>query len=299
MNRDSITVKAPAKLNLYLDVVGRRVDGYHDLETVMQTVSLYNTVCVTAAEPGVRLTCDHPGLPTDARNTAYRAAEAFAKAAGIEPRWHIDIRKGIPHEAGMGSASADAAGVLVGLNALYDAPLAEEALLAVAVTIGADVPFLLKGGTMLCKGIGDAMAPLDPLNGLWFVVVKGEQGFSTPEVFARFDKQEPPGIFLVDGLQKALEENRPNRVAKHLANRLEYCLFDTPIAEYKMLMMQCGALGAAMTGSGSAAFGAFVSEPQAHVAARDFRSRAQDRFGGDIFVDVVRPVAHGPIAGSL
>ena len=232
MSGNRVSVMAPCKLNLYLDVTERRPDGYHNIHSIMQTISLYNQVTVAQGPPGIRIHCDTPGVPTDSRNTAYKAADLFAKAANIQPGWDIELKKTVPHEAGLGSASADAAGTLVALSTLYHQPLSEDALLELAARVGADVPFLLLGGTMQAEGIGDRLTPLPPLEGAHFVIVKGTHGCATFEVYNRFDQREPPASFCPTGLLRPLRR-AAGRVAKHLANRLEYCLTDLPIAEQK------------------------------------------------------------------
>ena len=145
-----IKAEANAKLNLYLDITGRRADGYHLLETVMQSITLADGVTVVvSAGNGISLSCDREDVPTDSRNTAYRAAEYFMEAAGVSGTVCIDIEKHIPSGAGMGGGSADAAAVLRALNMAYGEPLTEDSLLEIAARVGADVPFCLVGGTRL------------------------------------------------------------------------------------------------------------------------------------------------------
>lgn len=142
-----IKAEANAKLNLYLDITGRRADGYHLLETVMQSITLADGVTVVvSAGNGISLSCDREDVPTDSRNTAYRAAEYFMEAAGVSGTVCIDIEKHIPSGAGMGGGSADAAAVLRALNMAYGEPLTEDSLLEIAARVGADVPFCLVGG---------------------------------------------------------------------------------------------------------------------------------------------------------
>lgn len=295
MNQGRAVIKAPCKLNLYLDVIGKREDGYHDIETVMQAVTLFNTIEITlGGESGIEIASQIANMPLDSRNTAYKAAAVFAEKSGVKLNCRIELHKEVPFEAGMGSASADAAGVLLGLNALFSNPLSEHCLDEAALSVGADVPFLLKGGTALCKGVGERITPLKALDGLYFVVAKGNRGFSTAQIFSRFDDEKTPSVFLPDGLLKAIDDNIPQRVAKNFVNRLEYCLADSSTAEYKSLFLSCGAISSVMTGSGSAVFGAFLSKPQAHAAARLFSERAKKLFGEEPYVAVTEAYSGGP-----
>lgn len=295
MSGAKITVMAPCKLNLYLDITGRRDDGYHNIDSIMQTVSLYNKISVVRSRPGIRIFCDSPGVPTDGSNTAYKAAALFAEALGREPDWDIHIKKAVPHMAGLGSSSADAAGTLTALNALCGLPLDEDELIKIAAKVGADVPFLLSGGTMRATGIGDELERLPNIEGAYFVVIMGKKGCSTPEIYGRFDKQEPPGVFLPDGLIKAIEEGRPGRAAKHLANRLEYCLTDLPIAEQKHVLLSLGAAGAAMTGAGSAVFGMFLNPDIADHCAKALAARPPVATGPLSYIATARPIEGGPV----
>lgn len=169
MAREQLTLKAYAKVNLTLEVIGKRDDGYHNVATILQTVDLADTVVIGEAD-GLAVECDEPGLSGES-NLAWKAAAALAERTGIVPRAHIRIEKGIPVASGLGGGSADAAATLVGLNRLWRLGLTGDELASAAAELGSDVPFLLAGGTALGTGRGDEITPLTPLPGLEMLLV--------------------------------------------------------------------------------------------------------------------------------
>ena len=187
-----VTVLAPAKLNLALDVVGLLPNGYHNLDMTMQAITLYERVVLRRSQ---NLSLTLPGSPVAANdsNTAIKAALAFFHYTGLLAGVEITIYKNVPVRAGMAGGSADAAGVLVGLNVLYGAKLSMSELCALGAKIGADVPFALMGGTCRVQGVGDVMKALPPCPDCWFTVVMPDYGVSTPEAFAAYDKVGSPG----------------------------------------------------------------------------------------------------------
>ena len=182
----SLKIKANAKVNLSLSVLGKREDGYHELDTVMQSISLYDTVYIEKSNK-IAVECGEFGGED---NIAFKTAKAFFKASGINAGADIKIEKRIPSAAGMGGGSADAAAVLVGLDKLYEAKLSYEKLLKIAVKLGADVPFLIRGGTARAKGIGEILEPIKPIGGCYFLIAKGENKPSTGEMFRLLDSAD-------------------------------------------------------------------------------------------------------------
>src|ERR1041385_8066520 len=184
--------KSPCKVNLLLNILGRRADGFHELETVLHPVRLFDELTFAAAPAGVQLTCTDPRLPTDARNLVYRAAELFLAKAAIKDGVRIQLRKNIPLAAGLGGGSGNAAVTLLGLNELFDRPLSAESLSAVAAALGSDVPFFLQDRPALGTGRGERIEPLDffpALRGAAFVLIHPGFGISTPWAYqnlARF-----------------------------------------------------------------------------------------------------------------
>lgn len=265
--------EAHAKINLFLNVLGRRPDGYHALCTIMHAIDLCDTVFL---EPAKEISVSaNVALPE--RSAARRAAEAYQAAAGTEgARIHIHAR--IPPEAGLGSSSADAAAVLRGMQALYGA-LSDAALLVLAARIGADVPFCLTGGCALCEGIGEQITPL-PAMPLDLLIVKGTRGISTKALFESLVLPLPEGdagaavAALRAGDKRALAQRVYNALAAPAAR------FAPETMEFAARLRAAGAQAACMTGSGSAVFGIFASHAEAE--------RAKGAFADAAFVQVCR-----------
>ncbi|MDR3344545.1 MAG: 4-(cytidine 5'-diphospho)-2-C-methyl-D-erythritol kinase, partial [Oscillospiraceae bacterium] len=182
---NSLTLKAPAKINLFLDILGQLHNGYHSLFMLMQTVSLCDTITIRLTENGVSLTCSNPDLPTDGRNIAHRAAELFFAETGIKSGAEIHIEKRIPFQAGLGGGSADAAAVLRGLCRLCG-DFGKERLPELALRLGSDVPYCLTGGTAIAMNRGEVLAPLRPLGQRHCVIIKPAQGVSTAEAYGAY-----------------------------------------------------------------------------------------------------------------
>lgn len=281
-------VDTPAKINLILNITGKREDGYHTLESVMQTVSLYDRVLIRPAkESGLTLGCNLPWLPRDRRNLAWRAAEAFFTAAELPcPGLEIHIKKCIPVGAGMAGGSTDAAAVLRILSALYPDALAMPQLMELALSLGADVPFCMRGGAMLAQGIGEALTQVAPMPDCAIVLCKPPFSVSTKRAYELIDRREPPSARPIAQLLSAMEAGDVLRVAQALGNTMEPALFaERPrIAEIKERLLSLGAQGALMSGSGSAVFGIFAEENAARAAEAELKKHWREVFR-------VRPVA--------
>ncbi len=257
-----ITLSAPAKINLTLSLTGLRDDGYHLLESVMQTLSLADTVSVEKIPVGITISCSKKGIPLDEKNLCHKAAKAYFEKAGIQGGVKIDLIKCIPDGAGMGGGSSDAAAVLKAVSALYPSSID---LSSVAEKIGADVPFFLTGGTCLCRGVGEEITPLSfPIKkSLFCVVVKPKEGLSTPSVYKRFD--EGNHAFSPSLSQREIEIME-NGSAKDfftmMKNDLELPAMTLlpKVGEVKEKLLSLGADAAMMTGSGSAVFALFQKE---------------------------------------
>lgn len=267
MNRiRALKLDACAKLNLYLDITSRREDGYHTLETVMQSISLADTVTVVVCPgDGIMLTCSREDIPADSRNTAYRAAELFMQASGETGRVLLDIQKNIPSGAGMGGGSADAAAVLRGLNRIFGEPLSEQRLLDIAVQVGADVPFCLVGGTKLCRGIGEQMSEFPAAEGV-FVVVKPDFSCPTGEAYKKYDSSPVAPHGGLENFRSAM----PKDYAPEMYNVFQELYADERIESICRRLVELGARGAMLTGSGSAVFGVFDDVHAANAAQKEF-----------------------------
>ncbi|MGN0660739.1 MAG: 4-(cytidine 5'-diphospho)-2-C-methyl-D-erythritol kinase [Oscillospiraceae bacterium] len=259
----SISVKAYAKINLSLDIVGKRDDGYHLLRTVMQSIGLFDVIKVGICESGIKLVCDDPSVPTDERNTAYKACKLFFDATRQECGAVVEIQKNIPSQAGLGGASADAAAVLWALNTLSEIKLSKDALFEVGAKVGADVPFCMEGGTVLCEGIGEILTRLPPLPDCTILIAKPDAGVSTAAAYALFDSSTSPLKEYTDGVIKALKGKDIKDVCGALGNIFESLAGISEVESIKRECLKNGALGACMSGSGSAVYAVFDDEAKA------------------------------------
>ena len=261
-----ITLLAHAKINLSLDLTGRLPDGYHAIRTVMQSVDLADTLTIAVGGPGLRLVCGAPGVPTDERNTAVKAAALFYSAVGKDPEATITLTKKIPSQAGLGGGSADAAAVLTGLNALYGEPLPQAALQTLALQVGADVPFCRLGGTRLCLNKGEVTAALPDFSA-YAVLAKPDAGISTAAAYKRFDGGAALAHPDDDALTFYFAQGDYKTGLRYARNVFEQ-LGDLPEGKtIRRLLEEAGAYYAAMSGSGSAFFGLFDTADAAGKAA--------------------------------
>lgn len=286
VERRETTILAHAKINLTLDVTGRREDGYHLVKMVMQSVALHDEVRVATVSGerkgrGIVLTCSLPYLPVDERNLAYRAAERFYVETGLLLETvEIHIEKRIPVAAGLAGGSTDAAAVLRALNDLTGAGLSLDELCRIGLTLGADIPYCLRGGTMLAEGIGETLTPLAPMPPCWVVLCKPPFAVSTKEVYEEMDAVEPETRPDTDGMIKALEAGDLAGVCSRLCNVMELVTGQKrrQIGEIRAFLTENGAAGTAMSGSGPTVFGLFTDEGRARTAAKMLRHRFADTF---------------------
>lgn len=272
---DQIRLKAYAKVNLTLDVVGRRNDGYHLLESVMQSVSLADQITLSKQPAGISLKTTEPSLPTNEDNIVWQAARAFCRELPFEAGISICIEKQIPIAAGLGGGSTNAAAVLFGLNILYGGNLSIEELQKIGVKIGADVPFCLRGGTALAEGIGEKLTVLQPFPPVTFALVIPPKEVSTTAVFRQF----PPSAFgsgHTRNLVKLLQANKSiSELSRTLHNSLEIVTVTLvpEIEIWKRRLLDGGAQAALMSGSGPTVMGVF----REYEAANRFRENWQDQ----------------------
>ena len=267
---------AYAKVNLSLDIVGRRADGYHLLRMVMQSVSLHDTVSLSDAEPGsLAVRCSRPDVPCGSGNTVIRAAKAFFRAAGIVPKQGLlfQIDKTIPSEAGLGGGSADAAAALKLLNRRFGTGLPEEELCRIGFQVGADVPFCMMGGTALVQGAGELLQSVVPLPHCWMVICRPASGCGTGEAYASFDASGLSARMYTDGLLEAIRAGDLNEIGRHIGNSFEVSCALRAVADIRDAMLCGGSLGACMTGSGSAVFGIFSDGKKAAGCCRQLSAR--------------------------
>lgn len=276
-------VLARAKLNLSLDVLARREDGYHDLRMVMQTVELSDEIALTeTAESGVRVSTDLCYLPNDERNLAAVAVRKFREATGWTGQGlSLHIRKRIPVCAGMGGGSSDAAAVLRAVNELSGLHLPAEQLACIGEQVGSDVPYCVLGGTALAEGKGERLTVLPPMPDCRIVICKPAFPISTPELFSCIDCKKIRCRPDTEGIIAALHAGDLNGIARRLYNVFEDVLTDrrgAEIAEIKSEMVSGGALGAAMSGTGPTVFGIFDDAEKAQGVFRALKEHYPDTF---------------------
>ena len=266
--------EAYAKLNLYLDVTGKRPDGFHDLKSVMHTVTLSDTVTVNAKLADyscVTVEMVNSDIPADERNLAYLAAEAFLEETGISAAVSVRVEKRIPACAGLGGGSADCAATLRALNTLFAHPLSESALLSLGAHLGSDVPFCILGGTRLCEGRGEKMTPYSMENMHFVIAVPEDERVATPKAYAMldaaFDNYQNDDGSLHEALFSFFEEDGLDGM---------YNVFESVVlplspaaAALRSRLVSLGAKTAMMSGSGTAVFGVFDSQEAARYAAED------------------------------
>ncbi|AZA11043.1 4-(cytidine 5'-diphospho)-2-C-methyl-D-erythritol kinase [Corynebacterium gerontici] len=271
-----ITAKAHAKVNLHLGVGHVREDGYHELVTVFQSLSLYDVVRITPADvmgAGCveKLQADAPGVPEDASNLAWKAAEAVAQRSGEQlSRVAIELRKGIPVAGGMAGGSADAAATLLAMNATLQRPLSEAVLLEIAAELGSDIPFTLLGETRVGTGRGEALTPLMSRGQYHWALAFSKQGLSTPEVFAKLDTMEREAHLSYEAVAQALMRADAQTLAEALHNDLQAAALSLRPDLRKVLNMgeRAGALRGIVSGSGpTCAFLCADAESAQEVAA--------------------------------
>ena len=275
------TLTAPAKVNLALDILDTRPDGYHDMKMVMQTISLCDTVSVEETAADFELRTDGDFIPAGKKTLEQRAAEAFFEAAGLPmPGLRVTLEKVTPAYAGLGGGSADVAALLRILRDTYAPELSTEELERIGFTVGSDMPFCVRGGTALAEGRGEVLTDLKPLPDCWFVLCKPDFGIPTPSLFARVDGGELTHRPDINGMRLALEAGDLAGVAARLGNVFEEVLPEEyhEVFTIKNRLMELGALNAAMSGSGPTVFGIFSEQETAKRAAEVLKETYQQTY---------------------
>jgi 4-diphosphocytidyl-2-C-methyl-D-erythritol kinase len=273
------------KVNLLLNILARRDDGFHALETVMHPVSVYDRLIITTAEKGIHLICNDPILPTDSRNLVYQAAARYLEAANIETGVSLNLEKRIPLSAGLGGGSANAATTLLGLNEIFDSPLAPAHLQKLAAALGSDVPFFLQTNPALATGRGEQIQPLEPfvaLQGAYLLLIHPGFGISTAWSYGQLPRF-PSALHGKPGraqkLISILEEPNLQNVGAALYNSLESPAFEKYplLALFKEFFLEHGAEAALMSGSGSSIFAIARNKSKAEDLGEKFKARFGDR----------------------
>ncbi|PJI09122.1 MULTISPECIES: 4-(cytidine 5'-diphospho)-2-C-methyl-D-erythritol kinase [Clostridium] len=273
-------IKAYAKINISLDVVGKREDGYHLLKMIMQSIDLYDVIDIKAVDKGIRIASDSKKIPNDSRNIAYRAAKLFLDTYKIKSGVSIHIKKNIPVAAGLAGGSTDGAAVLKLLRKLFKPELTDNELINLGVKIGADIPFCIVGGTALCEGIGEKITVLKKLGNKILVLVKPEFGVSTKEVYMKYDGcknvKHPDSTALI----RAVNDGNFNFVVNNMVNVLENVTSSEyeDINKIKCKAMEYKALGSMMSGSGPTVFSFFKDNTLAQEYFNEMKKKYKQVF---------------------
>ena len=267
-------LQAFAKINLGLDVLGKREDGYHEVRMIMQTIRMYDQLDMRkSVEPVIHLTTNKKYIPVDENNLVWRAAKLMMDTCGIIEGVSIHLHKVIPVAAGMAGGSSDAAATLVGMNRLFHCGLSKEKLMELGVQIGADVPYCVLRGTALAEGIGEKLTVLPPMPDCWILIGKPGISVSTKYVYTTLDLNTDTVHPDIDGMKKALEDGNLYGITERMGNVLQ----DVTIPAYpeveriKEQMKTLGAVNAMMSGSGPTVFGIFDNEEKAQEACQKLR----------------------------
>lgn len=270
-----LKIAAPGKINLVLEVLRRRPDGYHAVRTIMHSLELADTLTITGGDRGVRVTCDHPGVPENEGNLVHRAARLLAETAGIEPAVHIHIAKRVPVAAGMGGGSSDAAAALRGLSRFWNLRPDSRKLASLAARLGSDVAFFLRGGCALGTGRGERIYPWQAVPGMWVAIVNPGVPVSTAEVYKKLNLQLTSQKNYINLMRPAIYRKNPIKISQNLFNQLENVTLTMQpvIGRIKEELTACGVLAAMMTGSGPTVFGLLPSRAAGETVLKTLGAR--------------------------
>lgn len=273
-------IKAYSKINIALEVVGKREDGYHLLRMIMQNIDLYDLIEVNEKRSNITIECNKPYVPKDERNLAFKAARLFMDTYGLNKGVHINITKNIPVAAGLAGGSTNAAAVLRALNEMFDIGASEEELMKMGVKLGADVPYCIKGGTCLCEGIGEEITQLKAFKDKILVLVKPPFGVSTKDVYGAIDINKIYKKVLINELIDAIKKDDLTFVANNMKNHLENVTLrrHPVIIKIKEDMIKMGSIGSMMSGSGPTVFGFFDDMLKAQSCYERMKKQFNDVF---------------------
>lgn len=260
--------KAYAKINLGLDVIGRLPNGYHEVKMIMQTVGIYDVLTLEKIPEGIMVTTDNGELPTDENNLIYKSAKLMLDRYHLSGGVKIHLEKNIPIAAGMAGGSTDAAATFIGMNELFEIGATQEALRELGVKVGADVPYCIMGGTALAEGIGEVLSPLPAPKDCYLLIAKPDINVSTKYVYEHLDAEGVEKHPDIDGMIQALKQESLDGVIERLGNVLETVTVKKYpiIQDIKQIMLENGAEGSLMSGSGPTVFGIFKEEEKAKKA---------------------------------
>lgn len=271
------TLKAYAKINLGLDVTGKLPNGYHEVKMIMQSVGIYDELTLTKTDSGITIATDESELPTNEDNLIYRAAKLMFDTYSITGGVHIQLSKNIPIAAGMAGGSTDAAATMKGINRLYQLNIPTQELMRISVSIGADVPYCILGGTALAEGIGEILTPLAPAPSCHLLVAKPDINVSTKYVYEHLDASETLSHPDINGIVDAINMGSLQGIIERLGNVLETVTVEAYpiISDLKKQMLELGAAGSLMSGSGPTVFGIYTDEKSVQNAYEQIRKNPE------------------------
>lgn len=268
-----LILESYGKVNLALDILYKRKDGYHEIKSIMQEIDIKDRLTFREQKEGITLESNSWQMPRNSENLVYRAWEKLSQISGVKKGLHVNIEKNIPIYAGLGGGSSNGATTLKALNYLWDLKLRDQELMDIGKELGADVPFFIKGGTALAEGIGEELTSLKSFSDKYILLINPGINMSTAQTYK---KTRPNGDRLdIEGLVKAIEEDNIKKVAEKLSNKLEEVAIEEypVIEEIKESMIKEGALGALMSGSGSTVFGLFEDQESIEAAHKILKKR--------------------------
>lgn len=271
------TLKAYAKINLGLDVTGKLPNGYHEVKMIMQSVGIYDELTLTKTDSGITIATDESELPTNEDNLIYRAAKLMFDTYSITGGVHIQLSKNIPIAAGMAGGSTDAAATMKGINRLYQLNIPTQELMRISVSIGADVPYCILGGTALAEGIGEILTPLAPAPSCHLLVAKPDINVSTKFVYEHLDASVTLSHPDINGIVDAINMGSLQGIIERLGNVLETVTVEAYpiISDLKKQMLELGAAGSLMSGSGPTVFGIYTDEKSVQNAYEQIRKNPE------------------------
>jgi len=271
---EKIILESHGKINLSLDVLYKREDGYHELNTIMQEIELKDTIILREINKGIEIQCNNKELPLDETNLVFKAWEKIVDKVGENRGIHITLDKQIPIAAGLGGGSSNAAAVLKGLNELWDLKLSQEELMDIGVEIGADVPFCIMGGTAHARGIGEKLTKLKPFSGKMLLLANPGIFVSTEKVYNNLDLNCGENIN-IEEIISFMEKGNLLKLGQNMANTMEKTVINKHpiIDEIKKEMLKHGALGSLMSGSGPTVFGLFDQEEKLHKCKEELEKK--------------------------
>lgn len=275
------TQKAPAKINLAIDVLRKRPDGYHDVKMIMQSIALYDIITLKPVHGGrIKVTSNSKNIPTDNTNIVYKTADYIRHKYNVKSGVEIHIEKNIPISAGLAGGSTDAAATIKLLDKAWNLKLTKTEILEIAKKLGSDVPFCITGGTALAEGLGEKLTNLKPMPECYILLAKPDMDISTKEVYEGIDMEEISKRPDIDAMIEAINNQNLSQIGENLWNVLEYVTIKKCplIKDIKAKLIEYGALGSVMSGSGPTVFGIFQDQSLAYIAYDHIKQMVNEIF---------------------